>query len=123
MERKKKCTIATRKIYDWQTNLTEIRLSTPVKLRKKVCKVDVYQYNALADGVRTTFTNDDEIKEYGSRGILDPKTVSQINLFINGILQPANVYEVEKGSLHLKTGDIPLKNTPIILQFITIYLE
>lgn len=121
MKQRKKHLISTRKVYDWQTALSEIRLSTPIKFFNKISKVDVYQYNALADGVKSIYTNEDELTEYGSRGILDPKTVSYVNLFINGVLQPPNVYEVEKGYLHLKTEDVPRKNTPIILQFITIY--
>lgn len=123
MSQRKKHTIATRKIYDWQSSITEIRISTPIKWHKKPAKVDVYQYNALADGIRRTYTNEDELKDYGSRGILDPSTVSYMNLFINGMLQPPNVYDVEKGYLHINTDDIPRKDTPIILQFVTIYHE
>lgn len=80
---------------------------------------DVYQYNALSDGIKKTYTNDDELTEYGNRGILDPKDVSYFNLFINGILQPKVNYEIEKGLLLLKTEDVPLKYSTIILSFVT----
>ncbi|WP_332633690.1 DUF4183 domain-containing protein [Halalkalibacter flavus] len=113
--------ITTNRVYDWVISTDEIRIKVPIKKPKKVSKVDTYQYNALSDGISAVYTNDDELKDYGERGILDPKKVSYTNLFINGVLQPPNTYEVEKGCLRLKTKDIPIKNTPINLQFVTIY--
>ncbi|MGO4886879.1 DUF4183 domain-containing protein [Anaerobacillus sp. MEB173] len=117
----KKHIISARQIYDWKTLITQDRIKVPIRQDKKVSEVDTYQYNALSDGVSSIYTNQNELKEYGERGILDPKTVSYINLFINGVLQPPNTYEVKEGYLRLKTNDIPQRNTPIILQFITIY--
>lgn len=113
--------ISANKVYDWKMSRSQIHLSIPIISSKKHLKVDTYQYNALSDGINSIYTNDNELKEFGNRGILDPKTVSYINLFINGILQPPINYEVKKGYLRLKTIDIPQKNTPIILQFVTIY--
>jgi len=81
---------------------------------------DVYQYNARSDGIRKIYTNDDELKEYGNRGILDPASVSYFNLFINGVLQPKVNYEIEKGHLLLKTEDVPVKGTSLILSFVTL---
>lgn len=109
--------ISTKKVYDWTCSITNIQIHVP--LPKKV-KVDNYLYFALSDGVKKVYTNNDELKQYGTRGILDPKSVSYINLFINGVLQPINVYEVQTGTLELKTIDTPQKDVPIILQFITI---
>ena len=83
-------------------------------------RVDVYHYNALSDGVKKVYTNADELKEYGNRGILDPNKVSYYSLFINGILQPKANYEIEEGRLTLKTEDVPLKDSTIILTFVTI---
>ena len=80
---------------------------------------DVYQYNALSDGMKKIFTNDDEIKEYGDRGILNPNSVSYFNLFVNGVLQPKINYEIQEGLLILKTEDVPLKDSPIIITFVT----
>ncbi|WP_339229179.1 DUF4183 domain-containing protein [Oceanobacillus sp. FSL K6-2867] len=100
---------------------SEFRIKIPIKAAKKINKVDTYQYNALADGESLQYTNKDELKQYGERGILDPKTVSYVNLFINGVLQPPVTYEIQEGILRLKTSDVPPKGTPIILQFITIY--
>lgn len=80
---------------------------------------DVYHYNALSDGIKRIYTNDDELTEYGNRGILDPNEVSYYNLFINGVLQPKVNYEIEKGKLTLKTEDVPLKDSTIIITFIT----
>jgi hypothetical protein len=42
-----------------------------------------------------------------NRIFLDPATVSYINLFINGILQPGNQYMVETGKLTFTSGDAP----------------
>ncbi|MDX5475113.1 MAG: DUF4183 domain-containing protein [Bacillaceae bacterium] len=119
--KKTKHIISTKRIVDWQTSTAEIQMSIPFKLQNKVSKVETYQYNALSDGVSSIYSNKDELKEYGNRGILDPKTVSYINLFVNGVLQPPNTYKVQEGYLQILTGDIPQKNAPINLQFITIY--
>ncbi|OPJ56232.1 hypothetical protein CLOTH_06360 [Alkalithermobacter paradoxus] len=85
---------------------------------KSLIKADVYQYNALSDGKKRIFTNEDELIQYGDKGILDPDNVSYFNLFINGLLQPKTNYEIKKGQLLLKTSDIPPKDTPITLVFI-----
>jgi len=86
---------------------------------KKLVKADVYQYNALSDGEKRIYTNEDELTQYGNRGILDPNDVSYLNLFINGVLQPHINYEIEKGLLFLKTKDIPLEGTYIIISFVS----
>ena len=68
---------------------------------KKLLHADVYQYNTLSDGIKKIYTSNDELKEYGSRGILNPDTVSYYNLFINGVLQPKINYEIQKDLLLL----------------------
>ena len=118
---KKKHVISAQRVYGSQTLTSNIRISIPLKITNNVLKADTYQYNALSDGVSSIYTNENELKEYGERGILDPNVVSYINLFINGVLQPPNTYEVKKGFLRLNTKEVPQKNTPIIIQFITIY--
>jgi hypothetical protein len=90
---------------------------------KRLLKADVYQYNTLSDGKKRIYTNQDELIEYGSRGILDPNDVSYFNLFINGVLQPRVNYEIEKGLLLLKTKDVPQKDVAIIISFITFIEE
>ncbi len=82
-------------------------------------KGEVYQFNALGDGKSRIYTNEDELKEYGNRGILSPENVSYYNLFINGVLQPKSNYKLEKGLLILETEDLPLKGTPIVIMFLT----
>lgn len=82
-------------------------------------KVDTFQYIAICDGIRTTYTNADALLQYGSSDILDPATVSYINLFINGVIQPLISYEVSIGLLEIK--GIPEEGVPITLQFIRIY--
>lgn len=86
---------------------------------KDLLDADVYQYNTLSDGIKKVYTNDDELIQYGDRGILDPNDVSFFNLFINGVLQPKVNYELQKGYLLLKTEDVPIKNSSIIISFIT----
>ncbi len=86
---------------------------------KNLLNADIYQYNTLSDGVKKIYTNDDELTEYGSRGILDPDDVSYFGLFINGVLQPKVNYEIQKGLLILKTEDVPIKGSAIIISFIT----
>jgi len=82
-------------------------------------KAETYQYNALAEGNKTIYTNDDEVFIYGNRGIPDPQEVSFCTLHINGVVQPGANYEIEKGALTLKTEDVPLENSPIIISFVT----
>ena len=86
---------------------------------KKLLDADIYQYNTLSDGIKKIYTNSDELIEYGDRGILDPNNVSYFNLFINGVLQPHINYEIQQGLLILKTEDVPLKNSTIIIIFVT----
>lgn len=113
--------ISAQRVFDGQTSSSEIRISAPIKFSNNVLKATTYQYNALSDGISLVYTNENELKEYGEQGILDPNKVSYINLFINGVLQPPITYEVKKGYLRLNTKDVPQKDTPIILQFITIF--
>ena len=82
-------------------------------------KADVYHFNALSDGIRKIYTDDDELKKYGNRGILCPNQVSYYSLFINGVLQPKINYEIQEGLLILKTEDVPLKDSTIVITFIT----
>ncbi|QUH27045.1 DUF4183 domain-containing protein [Serpentinicella alkaliphila] len=86
---------------------------------KELLNAVVYQYNTISDGKKRTYTNEDELIEYGNQGILDPEKVSFYNLFINGVLQPKVNYTVEEGLLSLETEDIPPIGVSIILSFIT----
>ncbi len=90
---------------------------------QKLLGAEVYQYTALSDGSKKVYTNDDELKEYGTRGILDPASVTFCSLFINGILQPPVNYEIQEGLLVLKTEEAPLNNSTIILSFVTVIEE
>lgn len=110
-----------RRITDYRKVITFVNLSIPLKVQPKKAKVDTYQYNAIALGDKKVYTNDDEMKEYGTRGILDPRDYSYANLFINGVLQPPPAYSISKGTLLLLTDDVPLNGSPIIIQFVTIY--
>jgi hypothetical protein len=85
-----------------------------------ILKVKTFQYTAISDGIKRIYTNQDGVLKYGSSGILNPNSVSYINLFINGILQPNINYIVEQGKLTF-SNDLPLSGSPIILQFVIIY--
>ncbi|MFA8439844.1 DUF4183 domain-containing protein [Pueribacillus sp. YX66] len=89
-------------------------------LQSHVLKTETHTYFAISDGKKRKYTDDDGLTEYGDMHILDPNQVSYFNLFVNGVLQPHHVYEVNKGCLLFKTSDLPHKGVPIILQFIII---
>ncbi len=87
--------------------------------KRTLLKAEVYQYNALSNGIKRIYTSSDELTEYGDKGILDPGGVSYFNLFINGVLQPDANYKLEKGLLLLETRDIPITGAPVIITFVT----
>jgi hypothetical protein len=95
----------------------------PTPTNPIVLKAETYQYNAISDGIKRIYTNADELSEYGNRGILDPSTVSYTNLFVNGALQPPNLYLVQEGLLIFTSIDPPSAGVPINLQFISILLN
>jgi hypothetical protein len=89
-------------------------------IRNRIVKVSDYLYNAVSDGIKRTFTNNDELKKYSDKGIPSPCEVSYYNLYINGVLQPKDTYTVKQGFLELTTEDIPQKGQLIILESIII---
>lgn len=82
--------------------------------------VETVQYITLAEEGKNVYTNKDALKQYGSSDILDPDNVSTLNLFVNGVLQPPSIYNVEEGILHLESSDLPPKDAPITLLFVTV---
>ncbi|MCQ6275439.1 DUF4183 domain-containing protein [Bacillus sp. V3B] len=86
-----------------------------------ILEVKTFQYTTISDGIKRIYTNQDGVSKYGSSGILNPNSVSYVNLFINGILQPNINYIVEQGKLTFTSNDLPLSGSPIILQFVIIY--
>lgn len=93
----------------------------PRKITPKILKGETLQYVTFSNGVKRIYRDKDGSTEYGNVGILDPSSVSYVNLFINGILQPPILYQVNKGILTLTSQDVPNPGVPIILQFILIY--
>ncbi len=79
-------------------------------------KVVVIEFYTISDGCRRIYKEKDGMNELGKQIILDPSEVSYMNLFINGILQPKENYDVQCGVIKLKTEDVPIKGAPIILQ-------
>lgn len=75
-------------------------------------------YVAVADGVKTTFRNEDALTEYGDKGIPSLCDVSFVNLYVNGVLQPAPVYRMEKGLLDLSSA--PEAGQYVILESVII---
>ena len=80
----------------------------------------VYQYNAAAGWDQRLFTDQDELKEYGSQGIPAPESVSFYQLFINGVLQPQINYRIRQGALELLTRETPPVGAPVILRLVTL---
>lgn len=91
----------------------------PPPEKDRILKVDTFQYVAICDGLKYEYTNAEAQPQYGSSDILNPLTVSYTNLFLNGMLQPLNVYKVETGLLTL--NEVPVEGTPLTLQFVKIY--
>lgn len=91
---------------------------TPSEI-SKVLRVETFQFITKSDGVKSTYTNEDALPQYGSSDILDPTTVSYTNLFINGVLQPLIIYKVSAGVLII--DGVPERGLPLTLQFIRIY--
>lgn len=118
---KNKHVIHTKKVFDKRHVTTGIQIQVPVTVERKIADVETYQYNAIAAGEKRIYTSKDELTEYGSKGILSSEEYSYANLFVNGVLQPCVTYALEKDKLELKTEDVPLPGSPIIIQFITIY--
>lgn len=96
----------------------EIQCDDCVLFKRCPLKAEIYQYNAISDGEKRIYTNEDELKEYGNKGILSPGSVSYYNLFVNGVLQPKADYFIEKGLMVFLTEDIPAKGEPIMLSFV-----
>ncbi|MEK4710797.1 DUF4183 domain-containing protein [Bacillus sp. FSL R10-2780] len=83
--------------------------------------VENIMYHAIAKQDQFIYTNSDGLSEYNSSSILSPVEVSYFNLFINGVIQPLNTYQVESGKLTLLSETPPLAHTPITLQFIKLF--
>ena len=111
---KKACINVTR-VFDKCFFTNEIN----IPYQEEIIKAEVYLYNTLFYENKIEYTDDDELIEYGNMGILDPQEVSYFTLFINGVIQPSTNYEIKKGSLKLKTEDVPQNNSPITVSFVT----
>lgn len=82
-------------------------------------RAEVYQYNTIADGVKRSYDNSDELTEYGNEGILSPNEVSYYNVFVNGVMQPKANYILQKGKITFTTQCVPAKGRTIIILFTT----
>ncbi|WP_171629158.1 DUF4183 domain-containing protein [Paenibacillus plantarum] len=95
------------------------------KSKERVRKADyvskTYFYYAISDGDKRCYSEEDRTKGYGAQSIPDPKAVTFAQVFVNGVLQPSTLYQIEKGSLTLTSKDVPEKGVPIIVQSIRIY--
>lgn len=97
--------------------LLTIPIIPPEEIRYRLPKqVEVFEFYAVSNGDCRIFKDDDGITEVGNQVILDPSMVSYMNLFINGVLQPKENYDVQSGVIKLKTEDLPQKGAPVILQ-------
>ena len=80
---------------------------------------NAYQYTAISDGTKRVYTNADELKKYGDKGIFSPGEVSYYNLYVNGVMQPKVNYIMTKGRLEFITEDLPTQGATIIIKYIT----
>lgn len=69
------------------------------------------------------YTNEDADGEYKNNRIHDPKQSTYVNLFVNGVLQPDDLFSVRKGKLMFKSEDVPEEGTPIVLQFVKLFVK
>ncbi|MCM3734422.1 DUF4183 domain-containing protein [Bacillus cytotoxicus] len=74
----------------------------------------------VSDGTSLVYTNADGLPKFGTTQILAPNQVSYMNLFINGVIQSQNSYNVQAGMLTILANEAPPAGTPITLQFILI---
>ena len=89
--------------------------------RYKIPKsVELYEFYMHAKNNQRVFSYHNQVNEYQNGKFPSPDDVSYMNLFINGVLQPAKNYEVVKDKLILKTIDLPLENTILILQMVKV---
>jgi hypothetical protein len=82
-------------------------------------EAEAYQYTAISDGIKRVYTNADELKKYGDKGIFSPEEVSYYNLYVNGVLQPKVNYIMTKGRLEFFTEDLPTQGATVIIKYIT----
>ena len=85
--------------------------------RRKVTVESGY-YVTASDGVRSLYTDGDAWIPYSSGGIPAPREVSCWNLYVNGVLQPQETYQMEQGLLRLCA--VPGKGEPIVLEFMRV---
>ncbi|MED4585575.1 DUF4183 domain-containing protein [Brevibacillus choshinensis] len=90
--------------------------------QNQLLQTEMYYYSAIANGAARLFTDQDRLLEYDSSVIMDPDQVSYMNLFVNGMLQAPILYEVRRGTLLLKSTDVPQAGVLIMLQFVKILL-
>ncbi|MFB9330292.1 DUF4183 domain-containing protein [Paenibacillus aurantiacus] len=84
-------------------------------------RTKVYLFYAVADGVKRVYRDEDRVDGYGgSNRIPNPRDMSLFQIFVNAVLQPANMYRIRKGSIRFLSEDIPQKGVPIIVQSIQI---
>lgn len=111
------------RVHVWIKSVGRIQVYIPTynpSPKSNVLWGEGYQYNTVSDGIKRVYTNEDELLEYGNLGIPNPDAISFFNLYINDVLQPRNNYKVEEGRLTLLTEDVPLKGSPIILEYLKI---
>jgi hypothetical protein len=103
----------------------ETTVRKPKKSKVRVLKAKygakTYFFYAISDGDKRCYTEEDRTKGYGAQSIPDPKAVTFAQVFVNGVLQPSTLYQIDKGSLTLTSKDVPEKGVPIIVQSIRIY--
>ncbi|MNI11579.1 hypothetical protein D3C73_647280 [compost metagenome] len=91
------------------------------KIRSRLLKTKTSFYHTISNGKKRVYTDKDAVKGYRGSRILNPKSVSLINLFVNGVIQPQIIYKIKTGRLKFCSKDLPVAGTPIIIEFVKIY--
>ena len=81
-------------------------------------EAESFQYTAISDGTKRVYTNADELKKYGDKGIFSPEEVSYYNVYVNGVMQPKVNYIMTKGRLEFITEDLPTQGATVIIKYI-----
>lgn len=89
------------------------------KKKRRLLRARTFYYYARGNGEQRMFTLDDAIPGYESR-IPDPSRVTLTNVFVDGLLQPPEVYAVYPGVLLFVSDQAPPADTRIIAQFVVI---
>ena len=108
-------------INPFESNAFECKSCMCIQGKQATAYANIVQYNAIADGKKQIYTNQDELNEYGDCGILDPSEVSYYQVYVNGQLYPKECYDIRAGRIYFNEHYIPSKERKISIVFFQLY--